>query len=93
MKKIIKEEIQLKNDWAKVNEVIKFPNSSTIKVIFNSTAMREKCCVNGLTMFYLFVNGKSIAKDKYIQIKTCFKCYAVGSHVTTECPQSSTYKV
>ena len=90
---VIKSEIERKNNWAEVVEVIKFKKSSGIKIVFSNTYMADKCINNGLFLFYLFIRGEDMTKDKFFEIKTCYRCYEFGSHFTNECKQSLTYKV
>jgi len=81
----IKDELGRCNDWCIVNEVFKF--SKTMKIVFKSSSMAEKCLSSGLSMFYLHVPGHNILRDKFVKLNTCFACYAVEDHSISHCPK------
>lgn len=81
----IKNEIVKCNSWCEVAELIKL--TSTIKVVFSSSAMAVKSIDAGLSMFYLHVPGRNIVKDRFVKLTTCFSCYAVEDHLADSCPK------
>ena len=81
----IKQEIARCNDWAQVREVYKF--KSLLKLVFNTTAMAEKCLHSGLSLFYLHIPSHKLIKDKFVTLNTCYSCYAIDNHTATNCPQ------
>lgn len=89
----ILQEIRTRNSWADVEDVIKFPNSKTLKVQFSSYAGAQKCLTEGLSMFYLHVNSSQMQLDNYIHILTCYKCYALDHHATSKCTKGESFKL
>ena len=45
---VIKSEIETYNDWAKVSEVLKFPNSNTMKLFFVKSDFVQVCLNRGI---------------------------------------------
>ena len=89
----IKDEIQERNPWATVTEVIKLSSNNSIKVIFSSYSVTEKVLELGLSLFLLHVPGINFKRDRAEEILTCFRCYALNSHVASKCNKDPSYKV
>lgn len=89
----IRGEVQDKNSWADVVDVVKFPNSKTIKIQFSNAAIAQRCLSDGLSLFHLHVGSSCMSVDKYIDILTCFRCYALESHIAANCSKSQSYKL
>jgi len=90
----IKSEIENKNQWCKLLDVFKFKKTKGIKVVFSSSIMAEKAADRGLHMFRLHVPGHVMRKDSFRSVTTCYVCYELNSHISTECPKkSSGYKI
>ena len=85
----IKHEVQKCNDYGEPLEVIKLGKSNKIKIVFISSVMADLCIARGLSLFYLHIPADSIERDKFIQLITCFNCYAVEKHSTQNCPRKS----
>ena len=87
----IKGEIEDKNDWANNVTVTKIADYTHIlKVEFETIEAAEKAQSGGLNMFYMFVSPSQISADDFINILTCFKCYAFEDHPTKECQVTDT---
>ena len=63
-------EIHQHNDWAKLSEVFKFPNSRSIKLVFTHSALVEMCLSRGLNMFFMHVPGSHIKKKTHVELIT-----------------------
>lgn len=86
----IRSEIEERNKWSKVREVIKIGNSKILKIVFETSSICKRCLCDGLFMFSLFVPSIAIVKDEYCELLTCFRCYAVDKHQTSDCPMDPT---
>ena len=82
----IKSEILKCNPIFKFCEVVKIGRSDKLKIEFSSSSEAAKCCSSGLSMFYLHIPISNIEQDKFYKIETCFHCYAVEKHLTSDCP-------
>lgn len=86
----IAEEIEEKQTWAKVIRTFKFPSSNkhicTLKIEFADADMASKAASDGLRMFKMSIASHQIAKETYVQLTTCMKCYAIEEHTTSSCP-------
>ncbi|KAK3884712.1 hypothetical protein Pcinc_011030 [Petrolisthes cinctipes] len=96
-KEDITNQIHSQNNWAEVNELVKFPNrhfsANIMKIEFTDTKMAEKAVNEGLRMKYLTIAKHQIEREMYTYIQTCMKCYQLEDHHTTQCPMDRTYIV
>ena len=83
------QEINDKNEWAKVQSLIKI-NSKNIKITFSDNSMVEKALEKGLLCCNMSVTPDQINRENYIEIVTCFKCYKYNDHTTRECKKPTT---
>jgi len=87
----LKTELEANHPWLKITEVHKIKNfTHIIKIVCSTTAIADQVTQNGLNLFYTRISPTQISKEKFIPIQTCFKCYKVNSHNTSECPQNIT---
>ena len=85
----IKSEIEEKNDWANNVTVTKIADYTHIlKIEFDTMEAAERAVSGGINMFYMYVSPSQITIDDFINILTCFKCYAYEDHPTTLGAQS-----
>ncbi len=91
----IAQELSDNNTWigAEIDAVFKFPNSNTLKVTFNQTAIAKKCTESGLLAFNLSIPPSDIKQETFIPIKSCMKCYKLEDHSTKECPEDKDFKI
>ena len=89
----IKHEIKAKNPEFDALEVIKFPNSTIIKITFASCLMAEKCLRSGLKLFMFHLPPHYITKDEHLEIVMCYRCYSLNDHVARDCPKPAVYKI
>jgi len=89
----IRRDIESSNDHSKIDEIIKFPNSRTIKIIFSSEKAARLAMERGLIACYLYIPPEDIEKEIHVDLKTCLKCYKINDHTTNECDKASDYKI
>lgn len=91
----IMEEIMNKNDWAKENitNLVKFPNSQILKITFKQSSQAKKAQTAGLRLFSMSIPATQIKQEVYHNIQTCFRCYALEDHFSSQCPKPKDYKV
>ena len=90
----IADEIENKQEWAKIQDTYKFPNSrNMIKVQFESVSMADKAINQGLRLFNVSIAPHQISKERYINIPYCMKCYDIDDHVTNQCPKPQGYQI
>ncbi len=91
----IQDELQEHNEWVKNNlsSIYKFPNSKTLKITFSQAATALKALDTGLKMFQMSIPKHRIQQEKFYQLQTCFRCYAIEDHHTNACPLDKDYKV
>lgn len=91
----IVEELSDKNPWmaGEIDLLFKFPNSKTIKITFSQTSLAKKAQNTGLRMFQMSIPSHSIKQEKFYNIQTCFRCYAIEDHFSNQCNQSPDFKI
>ncbi len=83
------QEINDKNEWAKVQSLIKI-NGKNIKMTFADTSMVEKALEKGLLCCNMSITPNQINRENFTEITTCFKCYKYNTHTTNECKKPTT---
>lgn len=72
----IKAEIEDKNIWAKVDEVVKMKNiAHMMKVRFRDIAMARKAIGSGLCLFGYHLSTSQIEQEEFYSITPCWRCY------------------
>ncbi len=92
----IGEELIKHNTWIGddgIADIYKFPNSFTLKITFNQTALAQKCLQTGIKAFGISTPASLIKQETYIPIKCCMRCYTLETHYTSECPMPKDYKI
>ncbi|MPC43095.1 hypothetical protein E2C01_036732 [Portunus trituberculatus] len=89
----LREEVEWVQDWAKIQEVYKFPTSNTVKITFCSSEMARRACSEGLLLFSVSIPPHQIREETYTPLLKCNICYAVENHSTRQCPCPQGYKV
>ena len=92
----IKSELERCNSWCKINEVIKFNSGKGMKIVFQTSLIAHKSRDIGLSLFYLHIPAHKIKKDFFYNIRTCYVCYSIEEHTSTDCPMKKTnpnYKI
>ena len=89
----IKSEIEQQNGWVKVQDIFKYNSSNNIKVTFESQHMASQVLTRGLLLFNLSHPAHNIAREIFVEILICFKCYQLENHATSSCPKPNDYKI
>ena len=85
----LKQDIELRNSWAKIEEVVKIKEyTHCFKIIFEDTSMAEKALRDGFLTYNMSVKTDQIEQEKFVHIQTCFKCYRHNSHTTKDCTET-----
>ena len=92
---VIIEDLYKNNDWIKdnIDQMYKFPNSRTLKITFNRTSITKKALDMGLLLFSMRIPSYQMRQETFINILTCYKCYALEDHTTNNCPKDINYKI
>ena len=95
-KEDLRQELIANNLWIQdedIEEVFKFPNSNTVKIIFTQASTAKVAKDNGVLMCSMSVPPTQIKEETFIPITTCMRCYALEDHLTNQCPQPKDYKI
>ena len=76
-----------------MSEVVKFPNSNTMKLVFVKSDFVQVCLNRGINMFHMHVPASQISKEIFITVSTCYRCFAIDDHLASSCPQDPGYKI
>ena len=88
----IKENIEMENAWAKVEEVIKIPNISHIlKIRFETTQMAKRAIDRGILILHQNIPPKYVEREIFINLTPCYRCYSYD-HLLKDCDHDETYK-
>ena len=80
-------ELEDKNDWMVIDEVIKIGTyTHVLKIRFAETCMADKALRDGFTGFNLSIIPEQIKREEYVNLLICFACYQYEDHPTAECP-------
>jgi len=87
----IKAELQQNHPWLEIVNVYKIKQFTHIfKIVCLTTAIADRVLENGLLLYYTRIAPSQITREKFIPIKTCFKCYKVNDHDTANCTSTQT---
>ena len=89
----ISDELEKKNTWLVVRNIIKFPNSNVIKIVCGTQDMVTKALSNGIFMFSLSISPANIFADEYVHVLICYKCYKWNDHLTENCREDPSFKI
>ena len=79
-------DLESRNEWLKVEEVIKLPNAPKIlKIRAKETQMAKNAVEKGILIYNQSIPPQYISKEIFIQLNPCYHCYAY-SHKTDDCP-------
>ena len=92
---IIKEELLRANDWAvnHIESAKKFHNLPFLKITFDSINMKEKCLKLGLNFRHLLIPDHLFENELFKEIKYCYRCYSVNTHIANKCSKPPDYKI
>ena len=81
----LKSDIESRNTWLKVNEIIKIPNAPKIlKIQAENTEMVRKATESGILIYNQSIPATSVEKEIFVNLIPCYKCYAY-THKTQDC--------
>lgn len=90
----IKEELQSENTWITgVASVTKFLRGRGLKITFTETTSARKAQEKGLLLFSMRIPSYNIVQDKFHNVNTCLRCYALEDHHTSNCTKGKDYKI
>lgn len=88
------QELTEKNEWVgNITQLYKFPNSNILKITFDESSKALKAQETGLLLFSMRIPRYDIEQDKFHNILTCFRCYAIEDHSVNQCPKDKDYKI
>jgi len=82
----IQQSIEQHNPGVIVRELRKFKDARGMKVTFTTAVMADKVLVGGIKILRLFIQGTDIHRDNYVNILTCYVCYDIEKHTSSNCP-------
>lgn len=83
----LKQDIEEKNAWAKVEEVVKFKNIPyMLKIRFQDIKMARKAQEQGLKIKFFSIPSFQIEEEEFIPITPCYICYKY-THTVKDCPE------
>ena len=88
----LKLDIERRNEWAKITEIIKIPTAPKIlKLKLENTDMVSRAVEKGMLVYNQSIPPSFINKEIYVHLDLCYVCYAYD-HKTPEC-QTSDLKI
>ena len=86
---ILKQDIEHRNVWATVEEVVNFPNMpSMLKIRFSDIRMARKAIELGLSIGEYHLNSDNIEMEDFIQLTPCWACYRYD-HSIKDCKEKN----
>ena len=86
-------EINRVNATLKAITVSKFSNARIIKITLSNQEMTGSCLQNGIKLFNLHINPRDLHQEVHHDIRMCFRCYELDSHLSFECPKEQDFKI
>ena len=82
----LKLDVEQRNEWIKVQEIVKIPNAPKIlKIKVENAEMANTALEKGVMVYNLFVPPSAVSKDTFVRLDICFRCYSY-SHKSNDCP-------
>ena len=83
-------EIESRNEWATVEQVVKFPNIPyMLKVRFTDISMAKKAIDQGIKILWFSIPSHQVEEENFIPITPCWNCYHYD-HTVKDCPNKET---
>ena len=89
----ISTDINSNNLWLKTELIAKFKTGRGLKMICETIEMAQRCLREGFFIFNLNISPRQMAADNYINVRYCYRCYAIGEHISNNCPLPADYKI
>lgn len=81
----LKEDMEIRNEWAKIEEVYRMKNiNHMIKIRFQEISMARKACDQGVALHSTHLAPQQIEMEDFIPLTPCFVCYKYD-HLTKDC--------
>ena len=88
----LKQDLEMRNCWVKVEEIVKFPNmQNMLKVRFSDIKMARKAVEMGLSIHTYHLNKDQVEMEEFIQLTPCWTCYKY-EHSSKDCPEKNIKK-
>ena len=79
-------DLESRNSWLKVQEVIKIPSAPKIlKIKTEGSDMVKTACEKGVLIYNQSVPPTNVDREIFVYLSICYKCYQY-SHATEDCP-------
>ena len=89
---IIKQDLEHRNEWATVEEIVKFPRMpNVLKVRFSDIKMANKATEQGISLGKFHLNKNSVELEDFVQLTPCWACYKY-THSIKDCPDKNIKK-
>ena len=86
-------ELHERNNWLNIVDIYKFPNSPTIKLICATNEMAVKTLEWGVKLFDLSIPAANIVQEVFVNLVTCYRCYAIKDHQALSCNKPKEYRI
>lgn len=88
----IKDELTAKQNWIKIEEIIKIKHFTHIfKIVCENVETADKILDQGLLLFNTKISKFQCEREEYTHLLICFKCYQYETHPTKDCTSTTTY--
>lgn len=88
----IKHDIERRNVWAKIDEIVKLRNiPHMLKIRFKEIAMAKRATTSGLCLLSYHLRDHQIELEQFHQITPCWNCYKYD-HLAKDCPDKNIKK-
>ena len=82
----LKNDLEHRNSWLKVTEIIKISNAPKIlKIKAEGSEMDRLACEKGILIYNQSIPPANVDKEIFVYLSPCYKCYKY-SHTTDKCP-------
>ena len=89
---VLKADLEERNEWAIIEEVIKFPTMpNMLKIRFTDIKMARKATEQGISLGEYHLSPANVEMEDFIQLTPCWNCYKYD-HNVRECPDKNVKK-
>ena len=86
-------ELQRCNSWLTLVDIYVFPKSPVVKLVCSTNEKATKILSSGVRMFNLSIPPVNIVQEEFVNLITCYRCYAVEDHQASSCTKPQEIKV
>ena len=81
----LKNDLEIRNEWLKVTEVIKLPNApKIIKIKAESSEMVRMATERGILIYNQSIPPQNVEREVFVYLNICYRCYKYD-HSTEDC--------